>query len=135
MMIQKYLDSLLNEGLEEVRFRFRQRIAEDIKNRLCSLLARWEEEDAAYFYPDILDKIKERVSEWENIPTYYAQMVCSGEREKQQYAISRYGMYERLRSSLDPQFELQEVNEDTLAQARIFMTMRPRSFISKKTRL
>ena len=44
MMIQKYLDSLLNEGLEEVRFRFRQRIAEDIKNRLCSLLARWEEE-------------------------------------------------------------------------------------------
>lgn len=45
MMIQKYLDSLLNEGLEEVRFRFRQRIAEDIKNRLCSLLARWEEEE------------------------------------------------------------------------------------------
>lgn len=97
--------------------------------------ARWEEEDAAYFYPDILDKIKERVSEWENIPTYYAQMVCSGEREKQQYAISRYGMYERLRSSLDPQFELQEVNEDTLAQARIFMTYAAKKFYFKENEI
>ena len=96
---------------------------------------KWEEEDAAYFYPDVLDKIKEGVSEWENIPSYYAQMICSGEREKQQYAITRYGMYERLRSALNPQFELQEVTEESLAQNRIFIMYAAKKFYLKENEI
>lgn len=45
MGIQEYLSDLLNNQLGEIKYRYRVKIVEDIKNRMCSLLSRWEEED------------------------------------------------------------------------------------------
>ena len=45
MILQEYLDNLQNHQLAEIKYRFRIKIIEDIKNRLCSLLARWDDEE------------------------------------------------------------------------------------------
>lgn len=45
MGIQEYLDDLLDNQLQEIKYRFREKIVKDIKDRMCSLLTRWEEED------------------------------------------------------------------------------------------
>lgn len=45
MGIQEYLEDLLNNQLSEIKYRFREKIAKDIQNRMCSLLCRWNQED------------------------------------------------------------------------------------------
>ncbi len=45
MGIQEYLHDLLYDQLREIKYRFREQIVIDIKNRMCSLLSRWEQED------------------------------------------------------------------------------------------
>lgn len=44
MGIQEYLYDLLNNQLGDIKYRYREQIVNDIKNRMCSLLARWEQE-------------------------------------------------------------------------------------------
>lgn len=45
MGIQEYLYDLLNHQLRDIKYRYREEIVNDIKNRMCSLLAKWEQED------------------------------------------------------------------------------------------
>ena len=45
MGIQEYLNDLLIYQLKEIKYRYRENIVADIKNRMCSLLSRWEQED------------------------------------------------------------------------------------------
>lgn len=45
MGIQEYLNDLLNFELREIKYRYREKIVDDIKNRMCSLLSRWEQID------------------------------------------------------------------------------------------
>lgn len=45
MGIQEYLYDLLNNQLRDIKYRYRELIVDDIKNRMCSLLVRWEQED------------------------------------------------------------------------------------------
>lgn len=92
---------------------------------------KWEEKASGYFYPDILEKLYENVSEWESLAEHYSELARSGEREKQMRAISTYGMYERLRSAIEPKMELVEVTEENLAAARIYMTYAAKKFYLK----
>lgn len=45
MGIQEYLCDLSNNQLREIKYRFREQIVNDIQNRMCSLLSRWDQED------------------------------------------------------------------------------------------
>ena len=45
MGIQEYLCDLLDNQLRDIKYRFREQIVNDIKNRMCSLLSRWDRED------------------------------------------------------------------------------------------
>ena len=45
MGIQEYLYDLINNQIREIKYRYREKIAADIKNRMCSLLSRWNQED------------------------------------------------------------------------------------------
>ncbi len=45
MGIQEYLYDLSNNQLKEIKYRYRIQIVDDIKNRMCSLLSRWQQED------------------------------------------------------------------------------------------
>ncbi len=45
MGIQEYLSDLLNHQLRDMKYRYREQIVDDIKNRMCSLLSRWQQED------------------------------------------------------------------------------------------
>lgn len=45
MGIQDYLYDLLNNQLKEIKYRYRKQIVDDIKNRMCSLLSRWQQKD------------------------------------------------------------------------------------------
>lgn len=44
MGLQEYLNDLLNNQLKEIKYRFRERVVADIRDRMCSLLAGWEDE-------------------------------------------------------------------------------------------
>ena len=44
MGIQEYLNNLLNYELKEIKYRYREQIVADIKDRMCSLLSKWEDE-------------------------------------------------------------------------------------------
>ncbi len=44
MGIQEYLNNLLNYELKEIKYRYREKIVSDIKDRMCSLLSKWEDE-------------------------------------------------------------------------------------------
>lgn len=66
MEIQDYLDSLLNSGLKEIKYRYREIIVADIRDRMCALLSRWDEEafrrtvlfvtdEEALFYEPVAD--------------------------------------------------------------------------------
>lgn len=73
MMLQEYLDDLQNNQLTEIKYRFRTKILGDIKDRLCSLLARWDDEEyretilfttkeeALYYKPFAENEIRELV--------------------------------------------------------------------------
>ena len=50
MGIQEYLYDLSNNQLREIKYRYREKIIEDIKNRMCSLLSGWEQEDFRKVY-------------------------------------------------------------------------------------
>ena len=45
MGIEEYLYNVLANQLGEIKYRYRERILNDIKNRMCSLLSRWNQED------------------------------------------------------------------------------------------
>ena len=45
MGIEEYLYNVLGNELGEIKYRYRERILNDIKNRMCSLLSRWNQED------------------------------------------------------------------------------------------
>ena len=45
MGIQEYLYDLSNNQLKSIKYRYRTLILDDIKNRMCSLLSRWQQED------------------------------------------------------------------------------------------
>lgn len=45
MGIQEYLCDLSNNQLREIKYRFREQIVNDLQNRMCSLLSRWDQED------------------------------------------------------------------------------------------
>lgn len=45
MGVQEYLYDLLNNQLRDIKYKYREQIVNDIKNRMCSLLSRWEQED------------------------------------------------------------------------------------------
>lgn len=45
MGIQKYLCDLLNNQLRDIKYRYREQIVDDIKNRMCSLLSKWQQEE------------------------------------------------------------------------------------------
>lgn len=43
MKIKEYLEDLLNNQLKEIKYRYRVQIVDDIKNRMCSLLSKWDD--------------------------------------------------------------------------------------------
>ena len=45
MGIEEYLYNVLGNQLGEIKYRYRERILNEIKNRMCSLLSRWNQED------------------------------------------------------------------------------------------
>lgn len=45
MGIQEYLGDLLNNQLRDIKYRYREQIVNDIQNRMCALLAGWDQED------------------------------------------------------------------------------------------
>lgn len=73
MGLQEYLNDLLNNQLKEIKYRFRERVVADIRDRMCSLLAGWEdeafrttilfvtEEEALFYEPDAPNVVKEFV--------------------------------------------------------------------------
>lgn len=74
MTIQEYLDDLLNNQLPEIKYRYRKSVVEDIRNRMCSLLSRWDDEvfrrtvlfvtdeEALFYQPEAPEDVKRFVA-------------------------------------------------------------------------
>lgn len=91
----------------------------------------WMEEKSADFYPDIMAEIKAQVPENETLTGYYAQLISSGERKKQEKALRYYGSYESLLGQLNPKLLPRTVDEKSLAEARIFINYANKRFYLK----
>lgn len=92
----------------------------------------WIEEHSSHFYPDIWEKITSFVPSSDTVPEYYAGLISSGQRKKQEKALTYYGAYERLLGSLDPKFEPKEADEKSLAAARIYFNYTNKRFYMKE---
>lgn len=70
MGLQEYLYDLLNHQLRDIKYKYREQVVNDIKNRMCSLLSRWEQEDfrrtvlfvtdeeALFYEPVVVDDVR-----------------------------------------------------------------------------
>lgn len=95
----------------------------------------WEEEGTQNFYPDIWEQIEEQVPDNDLLLSYYAGLINSGEKEKQETALTYYGAYERLLGSLNPRIVPKEADEKNVASARIYMNYANKRFYLKDDEL
>lgn len=113
--------------------------AESFPNRVETLLLsqifladenalEWENSQAALFYPEFVEQMKKKAGPYE-IPQYYAGLINSSESVKQLEAINTYGWWERVRSSLTPQWNnCTETDQGKLASQRIYINYAAQSF-------
>ncbi len=91
---------------------------------------RWEMEDSAYFFPEFVEYLNH--SSQDNIAAYYNQLIQSDDISKQLDAVNHYGCFERICSSMSPQFTaLKELSAEELASNRIYMHYAAHKFFLK----
>ena len=78
---------------------------------------KWIEEGSSKFYLDILDDINKPAMG--NVADYYATLINSVERKKQEEALSYFDSYEYLLGQLNPTLNHVVATEDNVASARI----------------
>ena len=91
---------------------------------------RWEMEDSAYIYPEFVVYLNH--ASQDNIATYYNQLMQSDDLAKQLDAYNHGYWYERICSSMMPQFgSTKELNPNQMASARIYMHYAAHKFFLK----
>lgn len=81
----------------------------------------WEEKIAGFVYPDVWEKVETSVPEGEDIPAYYYKLVMSNNRQKQEKAVKFYARYEYNLSYLVLPKMSDEVSDDEIASAKIYI--------------
>lgn len=91
---------------------------------------RWEMEDSAYIYPEFVVYLNH--ASQDNIPSYYNQLMQSDDLAKQLDAYNHGYWYERICSSVTPQFgNTKELNPNQIASARVYMHYAAHKFFLK----
>lgn len=81
---------------------------------------RWEFDGNKYIYPEFVACLEKESKN--NIYQYYNNLINSSDISNQLKAINRYGWYERICGSFEPEFScFTEVSEAELASQRIYM--------------
>ena len=82
----------------------------------------WIDGISGWFYPDIMEKLRDGIPEKESLPAYYERMINSKNERAQKKATALYGRYERVLGSLSPvQKEETEITEEEITAARIYL--------------
>ena len=81
----------------------------------------WEEHGSAFVYPDVLEKVVAEVPNGEDVPSYYYKLVMSSFRKQQEKAVRLYANYEYNLSYLNlPKME-DEISDEDIASAKIYI--------------
>lgn len=90
----------------------------------------WEFAGNRFFCPEFVEELECKARG--DIPAYFEAEINSKSKKKQLDAANYYGWYERICGSLEPKWNnLQELDEKTLAEQRIFMHYRAADFMLK----
>lgn len=80
---------------------------------------KWNLETSRLFYPDIWEKIEQKVEKGEAVLDYYARLINSDDVMKQIKAANLAGSYERCLGAVNPRLGYKELMPDDLAEIRI----------------
>ncbi len=89
---------------------------------------RWELGEAARFYPDFVEKMRQAVPPEESFYDFYYQKALSSDVTDQQLAQNLYGSYERLLGQMNLPSPQEEIDEVSLAYMRIYMQYAAQKF-------
>ena len=95
----------------------------------------WELGHSGLFYPDMLGQVQEGAAGKKNIPEYYADLINSGDLQKQLRAVNLYGSYENVLGRLAPKLGYAEVDETLLASCRVMMNYAANRFFLKENEI
>ena len=143
MKIKEYLEDLLNNQLKEIKYRYRVQIVDDVKNRMCSLLSKWDDveyrttilfvtrEEALFYEPDALDEVREfvvatvrnsmlEVAASDNCNLFKMQESLSNNKIKEltSYAITYFKQckFELLQEEVNKDMEFKNVFEEAITK-------------------
>lgn len=81
----------------------------------------WMLKQSALFYPDVVDKFNAEVKGWGSVPSYYAKLINSDDKEAQLKAANLLGQYERVLGGFDVEVKIQELDDRSLNDMRIYL--------------
>ena len=82
---------------------------------------KWEQEQSALFYPDMLEQLRQPIKGRQTVPEYYFKQLTSDNPEAQKKALEAYGGFENVLGNLSPHWDtLEEVDEKKLGYMRIY---------------
>ena len=83
--------------------------------------SRWELGEAARFYPDFAEEMRNAVPAGESFYEFYYRKALSDNKSEQLAAKNLYGAYERLLEQLNLPAAVEDIDEVSLAYMRIYM--------------
>lgn len=82
---------------------------------------KWEHEQCALFYPDMLEQLRKPLKKWQTIPEYYFKALMSDNIQQQKKALETYGMFERVLGALSPHWgHIAEIDDRYLYNTQIY---------------
>lgn len=96
------------------------------------LSAEWSEHYSSWFYPDIWQQLEDAAQDKGDIVAAYAKMINSADAAKQKLAAGLYGRYERVMGSLNPRLDTENVNDDDVAENKIYINYAAQKFMLKE---
>ncbi len=91
----------------------------------------WLDEISGWFYPDIMDKLRQGIPGGVSLPGKYAEMINSSDLSEQVRAVALYGRYERVLGQLSPHLGKEEITLADVNSTKIYLNYVAASFMLK----
>ena len=96
------------------------------------LSAEWSNRCSSWFYPDIWRQIEDAAGDKTDIVAAYAKMINSPDADKQKLAAGLYGRYERVMGSFEPRLDVENIDDDDVAECKIYINYAAQKFMLKE---
>ena len=82
---------------------------------------KWEQQQCALFYPDMLEQLRKPLKNRQTIPEYYLKQMTSNNITQQKKALETYGCFERVLGALSPHWnKIETIEAKEIASTKIY---------------